>query len=79
MLTHASLALAARNHEEDSSSTVVYKMKDSIQAFSAASNSVILSLAAFIVWKYPNLLPLKFKGRVPLDLSKPQKEPTYAS
>ena len=52
MLTHAKLAFLLPTHNNQ---TIVLKLKRPISTFPSASNSVVLSLAAYLLWTFPDL------------------------
>ena len=54
MLRFASIAFIQAKENQQ---IRVLKLQEPIKVFPSASNSAILSLAAFLVWKYPTLIP----------------------
>ena len=52
MLTHSSVCFTCQTEDGD---THVSHLVKNLPTFSTASNSVVLSAAAFIAWKYPCL------------------------
>ena len=74
MLQNSSVALYA---QDQSGMTRVVTLVDQIPTFSSASNSVVLSAAAYISWKYPTLQHPAYPG---FDLSSlPEPTSDYKS
>lgn len=47
--------------------------------FPSASNSAILSLAAYLVWKYPSLIPEGTNDMLPTNMLNYPREDTFPS
>lgn len=65
MLSASSLAFVVKGTNNTSTS---FRVCSDVETFPSASNSVILSMAAYLTWKYPNLIhPLYPEIEIPIE------------
>lgn len=66
-------------HPTENHQIKAFKLKQSVKVFNSASNSAILSLAAYLTWKYPALIPEGASDILSTNVSSLPREDTFPS